>query len=211
MEYYLIFCTYLTFYCILHSILADPFLLEDIYHKWWYRGFYVTQSIYLLFPAFYFYVRLPEDEFFYPGFPANVFLRMGFVFALLFGIYTAKFYDNASFLGLKQLRLYLNKSIREYDVHRQFSTDGALKYVRHPYYFSGLLLLWSRPLYVKDLVLNIIFTLYFIIGSFNEERKLKRIYGQKYIDYCRHVPMLIPKFFNLYYLFRKIVGNNERT
>lgn len=171
----------------------------------------MIQSIYLLIPAFYFYVRLPEEEFFYPGSLAEIFLRMGFVFALLFGIYTAKFYDNASFLGLKQLRLYLNKSIREYDVHKQFSTDGALKYVRHPYYFSGLLLLWSRPLYVKDLVLNIIFTLYFIIGSFNEERKLKRIYGQKYIDYCRHVPMLIPKFFNLYYLFRKIVGNNERT
>ncbi len=208
MGYYLIFCSYLTFYCILHSILADPFVLRDIYYKWWYRGFYVFQSLFLLIPAIYFYSKLPSEEFFHPGFAVKIFLGAVFAFALIFGIYTAKFYNNASFLGLEQIRQYLYKGTKEYDLHRELSMDGTLKYIRHPYYFSGLLLLWSRPLYTKDLVLNVVFTLYFIIGSINEERKLKNIFGKEYVDYCRNVPMLIPKFLNPYYIFRKLFKNN---
>jgi protein-S-isoprenylcysteine O-methyltransferase Ste14 len=42
------------------------------------------------------------------------------------------------------------------------------------------------------LTFNIGATLYFAIGSWIEERRLARLYGQVYRDYCRRVPWPLP-------------------
>lgn len=43
-----------------------------------------------------------------------------------------------------------------------------------------------------DIVINVVLTVYVIVGTKLEERKLVLEYGDRYIKYQREVPMLIP-------------------
>ena len=72
-------------------------------------------------------------------------------------------------------------------------TRGPYRWVRHPLYLSALLLLWSYPdLTLDRLLLNLLFTVWVIIGTLLEERKLLATYNDTYRSYQRRVPMLIP-------------------
>jgi len=74
-----------------------------------------------------------------------------------------------------------------------FSCNGILQYVRHPWYSGGLAFLWGLgPLTDVTLMVRIILSLYLIIGTLLEERKLIRELDQPYRNYCHQVPMLIP-------------------
>jgi len=168
--------------------------MRKIYRLWWYRFFYVILSTVLLIPLFAIYLSLPKDTFFYPSFPYTLLLYSIGAVGLAVGYIASKSYDNDSFLGLKQINLYFKNNEKYYFESADLVTDkGILGIVRHPYYLAGILLLWGRPLYLKDLITNVIFTLYFILGAINEERKLINIFGDAYIKYKRKVPMLIPR------------------
>lgn len=95
--------------------------------------------------------------------------------------------DSLHFLGLRQL------------FHPEESEQGELVInglycrVRHPLYSAGLLFIWLTPLMTTSvLALNLGLTLYIIIGSVFEERRLVDEFGRAYIDYQRRVPRLIP-------------------
>ncbi|PLX69765.1 MAG: S-isoprenylcysteine methyltransferase [Denitrovibrio sp.] len=183
----------LTIYCVIHSILADSKIMGRVYYSWWYRFFYVVQSVVLLLPVLYFYHTMPSEIFFKPNLPQKNFLNIIFVSAITFGLYAVRSYDNASFLGLTQVKAKLNGE--EYTYEKPTLTKkGALAVVRHPYYTASLVAIWARPLAVKDLYLNILLTLYFLLGTINEERKLKKEFGQEYLDYMKEVPALVPFF-----------------
>jgi protein-S-isoprenylcysteine O-methyltransferase Ste14 len=64
--------------------------------------------------------------------------------------------------------------------------------VRHPWYFVGLVVVWTRDMNLATLVSAIAITLYFIVGSRLEEEKLARLLGEPYRDYLRRVPGLVP-------------------
>ena len=72
-------------------------------------------------------------------------------------------------------------------------TGGLYRYVRHPLYTAGIVILWFSP--VMSVNLAALFaglSAYLVIGAIFEERKLARQYGQVYLDYRRTTPMLIP-------------------
>ena len=70
---------------------------------------------------------------------------------------------------------------------------GPYKWVRHPLYTCVLLLLWSSPDLAADrLLLNIIWTVWVVLGTVLEERDLVSHFGESYRKYQRDVPMLIP-------------------
>jgi protein-S-isoprenylcysteine O-methyltransferase Ste14 len=72
-------------------------------------------------------------------------------------------------------------------------THGPYRWVRHPLYFSSLLLLWSFPdLTLDRLLLNLLFTVWVIVGTLLEEGKLLATYDDAYRSYQRRVPMMIP-------------------
>ncbi|MGA1847331.1 methyltransferase family protein [Deferribacter abyssi] len=176
--------------------MADDVIMNKIYYKWWYRSFYVMVSVFLLIPAVIFYNKIENSIYFFnPPLVIKIVLYIVSIAALLFGYYASKSYNNSEFLGIKQIKRFFSKGVTETNPHKKMLVEGALGYVRHPYYFTGIVLLWSRPLKLKDLIVNIIFTLYFIIGAINEERKLIKYYSTEYINYRKEVPMLIPKFF----------------
>ncbi|KOR30478.1 hypothetical protein TI04_05615 [Achromatium sp. WMS2] len=73
---------------------------------------------------------------------------------------------------------------------------GPYRWVRHPIYFTSILLLWFYPDLTADrLVLNVILTLWIVLGAYLEEQDLVAIHGDAYRAYQRQVPMLIPRVF----------------
>jgi protein-S-isoprenylcysteine O-methyltransferase Ste14 len=135
---------------------------------------------------------LPDIYVFYPPLVWRVLLYAVWFSALAFGAYAAASYDNMNFLGLSQINNYMMNKEKNFNPHGDLTMKGALRYVRHPYYFVALVLIWSRPLKEKDLVLNAVLTVYFILGTLNEERKLRKHFGKEYEEYAKKVPMLIP-------------------
>jgi len=97
-----------------------------------------------------------------------------------------KSYDLRAFLGLRNL-----------SSENEFTTDGLLKSVRHPLYTGSILLITGYVIYnpkLTTLISAVMMILYFLIGIQFEERKLIKTFGEKYIEYKKNTPMLIPRF-----------------
>ena len=94
-------------------------------------------------------------------------------------IYTLKFYSLPGFLGLKLETWPLTFS----QWHR---------WVRHPWYFLLLILVWMQSMTETWLVSALFITLYLVVGSRIEEKRILRFHPDSYADYCRIVPGLIP-------------------
>lgn len=74
-----------------------------------------------------------------------------------------------------------------------FIARGAYRWVRHPLYLFGLLMIWSSPDLTADRMLfNILWTLWIVTGAIFEERDLVDEFGDEYREYQQKVPMLIP-------------------
>ncbi len=106
------------------------------------------------------------------------------VILLLLGLFQT---DSLHFLGLRQL---LHPGAQE---PGELVINGLYCHVRHPLYSAGLLFIWLTPVMTTSvLALNLGLTLYIIVGSIFEERRLVGEFGQAYSDYQRRVPRLIP-------------------
>ena len=76
----------------------------------------------------------------------------------------------------------------------KFSVKGLYAYLRHPMYFLFILALWICPqMTFTRLEFVILATLYFVIGTYHEERNLKSKLGEIYIEYIKNVPMWFPR------------------
>jgi len=74
-----------------------------------------------------------------------------------------------------------------------FVTGGFHRYVRHPIYAFGIVILWLSPIVTwQTLALNVASTFYFWIGSYYEERKMAETFGDLYLQYQQQVPRLNP-------------------
>ncbi len=119
-------------------------------------------------------------------------LRLALVAAALYlFIAGCRAHDCRTVLGLAQIetaRRGLHPS------EPQLSTTGILHHVRHPWYAAGLALLWSFGSYTDvELAVHAVLTVYFIVGSLLEERRLLAQFGDRYRRYQQAVPMLVPR------------------
>jgi protein-S-isoprenylcysteine O-methyltransferase Ste14 len=74
-----------------------------------------------------------------------------------------------------------------------FVAHGPYRYVRHPLYLFMLLLIWSTPrLSTDQLLFNVLWSAWIVLGAKLEERDLLVEFGETYRRYQRRVPMLIP-------------------
>ncbi|MCP4992999.1 MAG: hypothetical protein GY934_04310 [Gammaproteobacteria bacterium] len=102
--------------------------------------------------------------------------------------WSLSFYDTGEFLGTKQWR-ERNASVEDQEA---FHISPLHRFVRHPWYTLGLILIWTRDMDPAFLISAIWLTLYFVIGSRLEERKLIVYHGERYRYYRQRVPGLIP-------------------
>ncbi len=101
--------------------------------------------------------------------------------------YTLRPFD---MLGIRPIWLHLHG-----DAPRSmpFVVRGPYRWVRHPLYSCVLLLFWSYPDVSADrLLLNVLWTAWICVGARLEERDLVADFGDRYREYQRRVPMLVP-------------------
>jgi protein-S-isoprenylcysteine O-methyltransferase Ste14 len=183
------------FWCILHSLLITGRLTAWIRKQGGalqggYRLFYVIFSCISLVPVLWYQYSLPQQLIFSFSGPWRILQGILLAYALIMFFGGNKVYDSDYFLGLQQWRSYTNQQPSQ---PVSFACEGILYYVRHPWYSGGLAVLWGLgPLTDVTLPARIILTLYLVIGTLLEEKKLVRELGRPYRDYCRQVPMLFP-------------------
>ncbi|MGB5259269.1 MAG: NnrU family protein [Gammaproteobacteria bacterium] len=74
-----------------------------------------------------------------------------------------------------------------------FIEQGPYRWIRHPQYACILVMLWSYPDLTADrLLLNLLWSIWVVIGTRLEERDLAITIGDQYREYQSRVPMLIP-------------------
>lgn len=99
-------------------------------------------------------------------------------------------YDLGRFAGTAQVRAHLaGRALAEDEPLR---IGGAGRYVRHPLYAGGLLMLWGGVADAYTLATAVWASLYLVAGMGLEERRLLALYGDAYRDYRSRVPALVP-------------------
>lgn len=180
-------------YGLLHSILASLWAKARTRQAFgyaserWYRLAYNLFAVLSLLPVLALPVLLPDRELYRLPAPWLYFNLTGqalAALALAIGLLQTGVW---SFLGLRQL---FQPAVEDQPV---LVVRGLYRWVRHPLYTAGLLLIWLLPVMTANLLaLNLGLTLYIVVGAMFEERKLLGEFGQAYQDYQRRVPMLVP-------------------
>jgi len=92
------------------------------------------------------------------------------------------------FLGLRQLTQGAPSS------ESPLVTHGLYRYMRHPLYTGGLLLIWLTPqMSTSLLAFNLAATIYLYVGSIFEEQRLIAEFGDAYRIYQAQVGRFFPR------------------
>ncbi|NWG33561.1 MAG: isoprenylcysteine carboxylmethyltransferase family protein [Chloroflexi bacterium] len=151
-----------------------------------YRLLYNLFSAVSLTPILYLMLILPDRDLYQVPSPWNALMFTGQALStILLGVAVLQT-DPLSFVGLRQLF--------EQETPGGLVTGGFYRYMRHPLYTFGLLILWLSPrVTLNSFIVYLSLTAYILIGAYFEERKLLREFGQAYADYKAATPMLLPR------------------
>jgi len=153
--------------------------------------FFIVISFILLVPLINFTAQLDNEIIISYAGPLNI-ARIILVYASLLMFFWAFFfdYDSLSFFGIRQILNAINKNKINYK--NDVKKSGLLGIVRHPMYLALIIYLWCETFTMADIIVHIILTIYIVIGTILEEKKLVLEFGDAYIEYQKEVPMLIP-------------------
>ncbi len=111
--------------------------------------------------------------------------------------------------GLRQVYRYARN---EEPYQLKFRTPMFYKMVRHPIYFSFLIIFWFTPVMtIGHFVFSTAMTTYILIGIYHEEKDLLHFHGQSYQRYRKEVPRLIPFTRPASQKQKAQLGNNTKT
>ncbi len=181
----------------MHSALIDRSVttaverrLPNVYR--YYRLFYNGVSLLSLFPLLFFTRMAGGDVVFsWTGWLVPVRILLVLIALMLFRA-GSKRYDIHYFLGIKQIQSGVGSTLL--GASEEFSHEGVFGIIRHPWYLGSLLFIWSiRSSYPSAVFLaTCILSVYLVVGTLLEERKIIAEYGERYREYQRRVSMLFP-------------------
>jgi protein-S-isoprenylcysteine O-methyltransferase Ste14 len=181
-------------YCTLHSAMisetATSFLKRRLGNGFrFYRLFFNSIAMLTLIPVLWYSRSLRQDAIFrWDGVwlvPQYLLLACGILLVVAGG----RHYSLGQFIGISQLR---GASSGGMATGGGIDSSGVLGLVRHPWYTAVVLLIWAGELDVAALVSNGVLTVYIVIGTLLEERKLVHEFGDAYRGYQGRVSMFIP-------------------
>ncbi|MBU1567383.1 MAG: DUF1295 domain-containing protein [Proteobacteria bacterium] len=184
-------------WCAIHSLLIDTSVTSfvKVYFPGlvrFYRLFYNCLSL-LTFLALAHYTHRAGGEVIFSWQGWGLFVRILFLASAILLFWAgAKRYDIKSFLGIQQFQVGETHVLLSAD--QDFSPNGVFNMTRHPWYLGSLLTLWTMfskyplPVFVAVVILS----LYLVVGTLLEERKIVREYGDSYRRYQQQVSMLFP-------------------
>ena len=99
--------------------------------------------------------------------------------------------DGADLMGLRQVRAF--RDAREVEPI-DFQTPYAYRFVRNPIMVGFLVAFWATPrMSLGHLLFAAGMTAYVLVGVKLEERDLLVAFGDRYRQYCRDVPLFVPR------------------
>jgi protein-S-isoprenylcysteine O-methyltransferase Ste14 len=117
-------------------------------------------------------------------------------FVSLVGIFWCfKYVCFKEFVGLSQIDRYIKGDYSDNDLDEKYTLRiaGPYKFSRHPiYFFSIIILMFRAEMDLFYLTVFILSIAYFYIGSYYEEKKMVRMFGDDYRNYQREVPKIFP-------------------
>lgn len=187
-------------WAVAHSITASNRFKDRIRHSigqrpfdGWYRLFYNLLSVVTFLPLLVVGRRIVPDEVVWDvSSPFSVIFNAVQLIAIL-GLSISMWQtDLLRFAGLSQVQRFLTGK-PEVLLPPKMVTQGAYALVRHPLYFFSLLIIWFVPaMTLQSLIFNLAATVYFVVGSIHEERRLLAIFGEEYEGYRSRVPGIVP-------------------
>jgi protein-S-isoprenylcysteine O-methyltransferase Ste14 len=157
----------------------------------WYRLAYNVAAGLMLLPLLPMLVWLPDRVLYTMSSPWLWLALLGQLVAVLGILYGLWLTNIWHFLGLCQL-FDMPLDGRE-DCRPPLVIFGMYRWVRHPLYFLGLVVIWLTPqMTVNRLALFAGLSIYLYVGTFFEERRLVNEFGDSYRAYQHQVPRLIP-------------------
>lgn len=182
-------------WCALHSALITKTVTDYAKRKLgiqyrFYRLFFNIISLVTLAPLLYYSVSHKGPLVFRwdgPLLITKYLLLLGGLFLFAAG---ARHYSLSQFFGIHQIRTGQTGSALSENA--AFDTTGILGIIRHPWYTGGIMVIWASDIYLLSLLNNTILSIYFVIGTLLEERKLIIEFGDSYREYQKNVSMLVP-------------------
>ncbi|MEW8507402.1 MAG: hypothetical protein AB2598_11900 [Candidatus Thiodiazotropha sp.] len=192
-------------YFLLHSLLAS-LRAKRFFTRYlprlmpWYRLLFNLIALILLIPPL-ILVWLYRADPLWQWQGGMAWLAYALMLASLLGfVWSMRYYDSREFLGLRQLQT----GQRHGDDMDRLCISPLHRFVRHPWYSLGLVLIWTQDMDPARLLSALIVTAYLVLGSRLEETKLLHRHGDAYAYYRERVPGLIPRPWR--YLNRSDVG-----
>lgn len=176
-------------YFALHSVLAANTVKRKIAANWpqlaaSYRIFYNIVALVTLIPPLWL-LDAARGDWLWHWQGVWSWLANGLALAAVAGFFwSLRYYDSREFLGLRQSQAPQER--------QRFALSPLHRYVRHPWYFFALVIIWTRDMDPAWLVSCLAITLYFAVGSYWEEQKLIAEFGEPYRRYRRRVAGLVP-------------------
>ena len=182
-------------FCFLHSFMITPtvtdFLKEKAgkYYRY-YRLFYNLFSILILTPIVVYSYSIMEKPFFtWHGYLLPLRYLLLLVGLLIFYA-GSRHYSMRTFLGINQLNEGVDHGL--INTSGMIEKEGIMGVVRHPFYTGSFLVIWAGNLDTTRIIVNIILSIYLVVGTMLEEQKLLAEFGDVYRDYQKEVSMLFP-------------------
>ena len=192
---YLILSLLVISWCVLHSamisISVTEYFKKCLGPKYrFYRLFFNIIAILTLIPVVLFAYSIRTQAIF----QWNGHMRLGQVLilgiAVLLFFLGGRHFDIRQVLGIRQIREGIsNKAITDTG---ELDTSGVRGITRHPWYLATILLIWARQMDISAICVNLMLTSYLIVGTYLEEKKLVREFGENYQKYQKKVSMLVP-------------------
>jgi len=151
-------------------------------------GYNILATVLLIVPVGFMFSRQGEYLWQWQGY--GKWLANGLAAAAIAAFFwTLRYYDMGEFTGVKQSR---SKPAAIED-QQTFTLSPMHRYVRHPWYFLGLVVVWTRDMDYLFLTSAIVLTIYLYVGATLEENKLLAYHGEVYRRYRERVPGIIPR------------------
>lgn len=184
-----------------HSIMISNFFREVVikftgrtFEAYFYRIVYNLISL-IIYSGIIHFVKSGSEMFLLPHslkYAFNIISFMGFLVAIIAFFQT----DVLVFLGLKQVWRFFMKGKRKRNLifgYDKLVINGMYRFVRHPMYFGvSLFFLFNPFISLLTLADRICAISYLFIGTFFEEKRMSRVFGNEYRVYKENVPRFIP-------------------